>query len=94
METTPAESGAPVLEGGRFDLTVYLPIGSEEGEYELAVLRKPGEPLVSTRATARLADQIVTLQTRIDLSSLESGSYFVGLRRGEFRWSYFQFRVE
>jgi hypothetical protein len=94
LETIPAEPDAPVLPARQLDLTVYLPIGSEEGKYEIAVLRKPDDPLVATRGTARLTDKNVTLQTRVDLNSLEPGSYFVGLRRGNFRWMYFQFRVE
>jgi hypothetical protein len=85
---------APVLRAGRLDLTVYLPIGSEEGEYEIAVGREQGEPLVTARSNARLVDQNVTLETRLDLSSLDPESYLAGVRRGEFQWSYFQFRVE
>jgi hypothetical protein len=85
---------APVLPAGRLDLTLYLPIGSEEGEYEIAVGRKQGESLVIAHGTARLADNNVTLETRLDLSSFDTGSYLVGLRRGEFQWSYFSVRVE
>lgn len=94
LETAPVAADAPVLPAQQVDLTVFLPIGSEEGEYEIAVLRKQGEPLVIARASARLAENNVTLETRLDLSSLDRGSYFVGLRRGEFQWSYFQVRVE
>ena len=85
---------APVLPARRLDLTVYLPIGSEEGEYEITLARKQGEPLLISRATARLADNDVTANTRVDLSSLDPGSYFLGVRRGEFQWSYFSVRVE
>ncbi len=86
---------APVLPARQLDLTVYLPIGSEEGEYEIAVGREQGDtPLATGRANARLVDGTVTANTRLDLSSLDSGSYLVGLRRGKFQWSYFSVRVE
>ena len=94
LGTAPAAPDAPVLPARRLDLRVHLPIGSEEGDYDLAVLRKPNEPMAAAQGTAQLANQIVTLGIRLDLSSLEPGSYFVGLRRGEFRWTYFQLRVE
>jgi hypothetical protein len=90
-----APSEVPVLPARRLDLTVYLPIGSEEGQYDIAVARKQGEPPVATaRATARLVDQNVTLGGRLDLSTLEAGYYSVGLRREEFQWAYFEIRLE
>jgi len=58
------------------------------------VARKQGEPLVTSRASARLVDQDITLQTRLDLSALDPGSYFVGLQRGEFAAGFFDVRVE
>lgn len=91
QEVPPA---APVLPARQLDLTVYLPIGSEEGEYEIAVARKEGEPLATSRASARLVDGNVTLGTKLDLSSLDPGSYLAGVRREGVAWSYFGFRVE
>jgi hypothetical protein len=40
------------------------------------------------------ADNNVTANTRLDLSSLDPGSYLVGLRRGEFAAGYFSIRIE
>jgi hypothetical protein len=85
----------PVLPAHRLDLTVHLPVGSEEGEYEILVARQQGEePLASTRATVRLVDYIATAKTRLDLSSLDPGPYSLELRRGQFAAGYFEVRVE
>lgn len=93
-ETAPEAGDLPVVPAGRVELTVILPIGSEEGEYEVAVLRSAGEPpLVSGRSQAELKRQNVVLQAGLDLSNVEPGRYYCGLRRGEFRWSYYGIEV-
>jgi len=92
-ETVPDTGDLPVIPAGRLDLTVTLPIGSEEGEYDVAVLSSPGAPLMTAQAQAKLADQNVVLPTRIDLSDVEPGRYYLGVRRGEFPWSYYGIEV-
>ena len=94
-ETGPVESGAdlPALPARQVDLTVYLPIGSEEGAYELALARQADAPLATARGDAALVDQNVVLAARMDLSALDPGLYLLGVRRGEFRWAYYQVRV-
>ena len=90
-----APSEVPVLPARRLDLTVYLPIGSQEGEYGIVVARSQGEqPLATAQATVRLVDYIATAKTRLDLSSLDPGSYSVELRRGQFAAGYFEIRVQ
>lgn len=84
----------PVLPAQRLDLTVYLPIGSEEGEYEIGVARSQGEqPLATAQATVRLVDYIATAKTRHTVP-LGPGSYSLELRRGQFAAGYFEVRVE
>jgi hypothetical protein len=84
-----------VLPARQLDLTIHLPIGSEEGEYEILIARQQGEqPLATARATVRLINYIATAKTRLDLSSLNAGRYSLELRRGGFAAGYFEVRVE
>jgi hypothetical protein len=66
----------------RLDLTFSLPVGSEDGNYDVQIANKPdGPPLVSGRGAARLEDHTLTLRTRLDVSSLPPGSYSLEIRR-------------
>jgi len=94
-DTEPVESGAdlPALPARRLDLTVYLPVGSEEGAYELALAREADAPLTTSRGDAALVDQNIVLTARMDLNAIQPGVYLLGVRRGDFRWAYYQVRV-
>ena len=71
------------------DLSIYLPIGSEEGRYEVAILRAEGNPLVAVGGSATLQNRKVTLQLRTDLTGFAPGRYLLGVRKGNFRWAYY-----
>ncbi len=71
------------------DLSVYLPIGSEEGRYEMQILRDPDRPLVSLTESAIFENRNVVLRIRTDLTGLAPGRCLLGLRRANFRWSYY-----
>ena len=94
-ETEPVPSGVnlPTLPARQVDLTVYLPIGSEEGPYELALAREADAPLVTARGNAALVDQNIVLTARLDLNVIEPGVYLLGVKRAEFRWVYYHIRV-
>jgi len=70
-------------------LTIMLPAGSREGQYELGILRNSGEEVLTTPASAMVAaDQSVTLTAGSRLSKLEPGSYLLAWRRAGMPWSY------
>lgn len=71
------------------DLSIYLPIGSEEARYEVAILRAEGNPLVTVRGSATLQNRRVTMQLRTDLTGLAPGRYLLGVRKGSFQWAYY-----
>ena len=73
-------------------LILYLPIGSKEGTYELALLKEPGGELVRTTGVARLENHVVMMRTNVDVSGVPPGSYFLGLRPG-LEWTRFPVRV-
>jgi hypothetical protein len=77
------------LPAQRLDLTIYLPIGSEEGRYQVAILRAEGNPLVAVGGSATLQNRKVTLQLRTDLTGFAPGRYLLGVRKGSFRWAYY-----
>jgi len=71
------------------DLSIYLPIGSEEARYEVTILRAEGNPLVAMSGSATLQNRRLTMQLRTDLTGLAPGRYLLGLRKGSFQWSYY-----
>ena len=81
-ENTP-ESSQPPLEVSRNarSLTLDLPIGSNEGTYDLALFNLVGDELFRTSATARLENHIVVLRADVDLAGVSPGSYFLGVRQ-------------
>lgn len=71
-----------ILPRQRLDLTFSLPVGSEDGEYDVRITsNRAGPSLISGRGTARLENYSATLRTRLDISSLPLGNYILELRR-------------
>jgi len=81
----------PPLELGRgnLDLTMYLPVGSEPGMYEVEVVRQPGQPIWSTEAQVNLENYKSTLHVRVDLSHFKPGLYLLAIRQKDTSWSYY-----
>ncbi len=74
-------------------LNLELPIGSNEGAYDVALLNSNGAELYRTSATAKLEDHIVVLRAEVDLAGVSPGSYFLGLRQPGLEWKRFPIRV-
>jgi hypothetical protein len=91
----PSEINQPPLEVPRKarSLTLELPIGSNEGGYELALLNLSGAELFRTSATAKLEDHIVVLRAAVDVSGVTPGSYFLGVRQPGLEWTRFPVRL-
>jgi hypothetical protein len=75
------------------ELSVYLPIGSEEGQYELRILREGDAPLATISGSARFEGRITVLRIRIDLTGLAPGRYLLGYRKANFRWTNYPIRL-
>ncbi len=70
------------------DLKIRLPIGSEDGEYQLEILPEPGErPVATGKGTASLEDHSVFLKTQINLQGLKTGKYYIAFRRLNAEWT-------
>ena len=66
---------------------IYLPLGSSEGQYEIRIVTPSGEIVFAAGGTAKLADQITSLQIPASLSSSRSGSYVLQIRKTGSEWS-------
>jgi hypothetical protein len=75
-------------------LTIYLPIGSEDGTYDVQLQRLDEPPSLESRGEARLRDHIEVLEVKLDASALPPGSYLLRLRRGTAGWSEYPLQLE
>ena len=91
----PPETSQPALEVPRNarSLNLELPIGSNEGTYDVALLDPSGAELVRASATAKLEDHIVVLRADVDLAGISPGSYFLGVRQPGLEWTRFSIRL-
>ena len=89
------ETGQPPLETPRSakNLVIDLPIGSNEGSYDVALFNPSGAELLRTSATAKLENHIVVLRAELDLGSVSPGSYFLGIRQPGLGWARVPIRV-
>src|SRR5262249_3179375 len=69
------------------DLSIYLPVGSDEGKYTVQILRKDKQPLVTIEGDATMLDDVMDLQVRIDLQQFSVGDYVLALRQLSWPWS-------
>jgi hypothetical protein len=91
----PTPSNQPPLDIPRAakHLTLYLPVGSKEGNYDLAVLSAAGDEALRATGSARLEDHVVVLRADVDLGPVQSGSYSLGIRQARLEWTRFPIRV-
>jgi len=92
---SPSETGQSPLEVPRSakTLNLELPIGSNEGAYDVALLDPSGAELFRRSATAKLEDHIVVLRADVDFAGISPGSYFLSLRQPGLEWMRFPVRV-
>ena len=71
------------------DLTVYLPLGSAPGNYDIQVVRESGQPLWSAQGEVKIENYKSTLHVRANLSHLKPGLYLLAIRPRRWDWSYY-----
>jgi hypothetical protein len=88
-EDEPARNSRDViLPAGSLKLEVVLPVASPAGSYELGVFNHAHILLKSAQGTATLEQGVTRLPVSVDLSSLTSGPYFVGVRTTLSDWTF------
>ncbi len=88
-ETTPQVT----MPSGRLQLVLQLPIGSEEGNYEVALLRRSGEQIALASGTAVLAQNVMTLRVTLDLRGVPPGRYIFEIRRIGSVWNRYEAEI-
>jgi hypothetical protein len=74
-------------------LILYLPIGSKDGSYDLALLNESGGELLHASGTAQVENHIVVLRVEVNVRDVPPGSYLLGLRQPGLEWTRFPVRV-
>jgi hypothetical protein len=67
-------------------LTLYFPVGSDEGQYALQLLDGRLRTLLKQHVTATLQDHVVTAIAELDLSSLSPGLHTLAIRKTGDEW--------
>jgi hypothetical protein len=84
----------PRLRRAKLDLSIYLPVGSEEGPYDIALINASGQPVTTLSGQARLENFVEVLLARLDLTKVSPGSYELRLRRTQGQWNSYSILVE
>ena len=63
-----------------------LPVGSDEGTYEVRILDRQLRPMMSRSASTTFADHVKSLLVTFDLSSLTPGAYMLGVKGPKSDW--------
>jgi hypothetical protein len=77
------------LPAKRLDLTIFLPIGSEPGRYDVKLLKSVDESLLNASGQAQVEHGLTILRTRLDLAGRPPGSFLIGLRQPPSVWTYY-----
>lgn len=93
-ERPPQETTARIaIPTGRLQLTIQLPVGSEDGRYQVAVFKRSGEQISAATGTAALAQNVMTLKVTLDLRGVPPGQYALGTRREGAAWSWYEAEI-
>ena len=68
-------------------LNIYLPLGSDEGSYEVRIVAPSGELLVASYGTAKLSGYITSVRLTMALSLAHPGRYILQVRKTGSEWN-------
>ncbi len=92
---TASQPSAPIrIPKGQLRLSILLPVGSEEGTYEVQILKDVDKPLVGGTGRAAIVNGITTLKVSVNTSSLPPGNYLLGVRQPPLDWAFNPITVE
>jgi hypothetical protein len=82
------------LPKGRLELSIYLPIGSEEGNYEVRILGRQNQVLMTAKRKAGMQGHLNVLTVEADTSAFEAGSYILAIREVGLGWNRYPLKVK
>ena len=81
------QAESPVLTRGNLRLTILLPTGSDEGNYQFEIRDERGSPQIQGAGVAVIRNFVTTIETALDLRKLGAGRFTWSIRRAEeSRW--------
>ena len=78
-------------EGSR--LSILLPLGSSEGEYDVRIATRSGESLATASGIASVTKGVTTVRVSISLSSVSPGTYILQIRKTALEWNSYPLAV-
>ena len=90
-----ADAGQVPLEISRTTkhLVLDLPIGSKEGAYDVGLFTEAGDQILRATGMAQLHDHVTDLRVDVDLTSVRTGAYSLGLRQANLEWTRYPIQV-
>lgn len=79
----PKTDEIPRLPKSKLALSIYLPTGSEDGMYDIALVNASGRAVLTSSAQATLRNYIEILPASVDLRALPAGEYELWIRRSQ-----------
>jgi hypothetical protein len=77
------------LPRARHLLSLYLPIGSEPGNYEFKITGAGGNAIAATAGSANLENLITVLRIKVDLTRVKAGAYVMSIRERDRSWNHY-----
>lgn len=86
----PSTDGPP-LEVSRTSkgLLILLPLGSDEGTYDVRIGTLAGEQLAAATGAAKLKDHVASFRVELSLDSMSRGTYVLQIRKTGSEWSHY-----
>ncbi len=87
-------AAVPILAKANLRLTILLPAGSDEGNYQFQIRDEQGSPQVQGAGIAVIRNYTTTIETSIDLRPLNPGRFTWAMRRvDESTWRFYPLKV-
>jgi len=81
------------LPKGRLKLSIYLPIGSEEGDYEVRISGQHNQVLTA-KGKAAMQNHLNVLTVQLDTSTFEAGKYSLAIRQAGWGWNRYPLQLK
>lgn len=89
-----AQTEIPILTRAKLRLTILLPTGSDEGNYQFEIRDERGSPQIQEAGIAVIRNFVTTIETVLDLRKLSPGRFTCSIRGAEeSRWRSYPLKV-